>query len=147
MRRPIIPVTEAGVRKVESGVTITVLVIVVCVPCNVPGVSELDGVAVPWVEKVVVIGDTLVGAQETWLDRPWPVEGGKLWDVEMWEVFDVGRVATGHDRVDFTVVTDFGETTDDCGGFLGVGEELSGTARGPEVTNTLERAVERPDGL
>jgi len=146
-----ISVTETGVGKVDSGVSVTVLVIVVCVPWNVPGVSELDGVTVPWVKKVVVIGDTLVpvGAQETWLGRPCPVEGGKSWDMDTWEVLEERgvRATAGHDRVDFTIVTDFEETKDDCGGFLGVGEELSGTARGPEVANTPGRAAEWPDGL
>jgi len=152
VRRPTtIPVTEPGVRKVNSGVTVTVLEIVMCVPWNVPGVPELDGAAVPWVKEVAVIGDTLVGAQETWLGRPCPVERGKPWDMNTWGMFEIRwvLVTAGHDGVDFTVVTDidFGEMKDDCGGFLGVREELSGTARGPEVTNTLERAVEWPDGL
>ena len=144
-----ISVTDTGVGKVESGVSITVLVIVVCVPWNVPEVPELDGVAIPCVKEVVVIGDTLVGAQETSLGRPCPVEGGKPWDMDVWEVFEVERAlaTAGHDEANFTVVTDFGETKDDCGDFVGVGEELSGTARGPEVTNTLERAGEWPDGL
>ena len=130
VRRPAtISVTETGVGKVDSGVCVIVLGIVVCVPWNVPGVPLIDVVAVPWVKKVVVIGDTLVGAQETWL-------GGRV------------RATAGHDKVDFTVVADVGETKDDCGGgFLGVGEELSGTARGPEVTNTLGRVAEWPDGL
>lgn len=76
VRRPTpISVTETGVRKVDSGVSVTVLVIVVCAPWNVPGVPELDGAAVPWVKKVVVI--SVVGAQETWLGRSCPVEGGK----------------------------------------------------------------------
>jgi hypothetical protein len=142
-------VTETGVGKVDSGVCVIVLVIVVCVPWNVPGVPLIDGAAVPWVKKVVVIGNTLVGAQETRLGRPCPIERGKPWDVDIREVFEVGRVRakTGHDKVDFTVVADFGETKDDCGGFLGIGEELSGTARWAEVTNTLGRAAEWPDGL
>ena len=53
----------------------------------------------------------------------------------------------GHPRVDLAETTDFGETEEDCGGFPGVGEGLSGTARGFEVTSKLERAAERPDGL
>ena len=146
-----ISVTDTGVGKVESGVSIPVLVIVVCVPWNVPEVPELDDddVAIPRVEEVAVIGDTLVGAQETSLGRPCPVEGGKPWDTDMWEVFEVGRklATAGHDEADFTIVTDFGETKDDCGDFLGVGEELPESARGPEVTNTPERAGEWPDGL
>jgi hypothetical protein len=150
VRRPTtISVTDTGVGKVESGVSITVLVIVVCVPWNVPEVPELNGVAIPRVKEVAVIGETLVGAQETSLSKPCPVEGGKPWDMDTWEVFEVEKAlaTAGHDEADFTVVTDLGETKDDCGNFLGVGEEASGTARGPEVTKTLERAVEWPDGL
>jgi hypothetical protein len=150
VRRPTTTsVTDTGVGKVDSGVSVTVLVIVVCVPWNVPGLPELDGVTIPCVEKVVLIGDTLVGAQEIWLGRPYPVEGSKPWDMNTWELFEVERAlaTAGHDGVDFTVATDFGETKDDCGGFLKVGEELSGIARGAEVTNTLGRAAEWPDGL
>jgi hypothetical protein len=65
------------------------------------------------------------------------------WEFELggWVVVSAGAETAGHVKVDLTEITDFVEMKEDCGGFPGVGEEPSGTARG------LERAVEPPDGL
>jgi hypothetical protein len=80
-----ISVIETGVEKVDSGVSVTVLVIVGCVLWDVPRVPGLTGVVVTWVKGVVVIGDSLVGAQDTWLGRPCQEDGSVPWDLDMWE--------------------------------------------------------------